>query len=1211
MRRLRRAALAAGIATGALGASGALAQAAAPAVTLPTGAKVVAGQANISQQGNVLTVQQGSARLATDWTSFSIGAGQTVNFVQPSSSSVALNRVVGNDVSRIQGALNSNGQVFLLNPNGVLFAPGAQVDVGGLVASTLKLGTADFLAGNYAFSGDSTAAVTNQGRITAAPGGTVALIAGRIVNSGSIVADRGQVLMGAGAEVVLDLGATVKLKVEKGAFDALIEQGGAVRADGGLVYFTAKAIGDLNRLVINHTGVSEARTLATGQSGQIVLLGDLAHDRISVGGTLDASAPQGGHGGTIETSAAKVDFQPGRVVTTHAADGNSGTWLIDPNDYTIAASGGDITGAQLAADLANGNVSIATASQGTAGGNGDIHVNDSVAWAANKLTLIAQRNIDVNASLTASGTASLSFQYGQATGDGAASSYTANNGAKIYIPGADAFTWKKGSAGAVTNLVFNNGNLRFGNGTQASINSSGQLLQPFYFDNTTAGRNGWYQLTYGNYPLNLALAAGGDGSSSWNVNGQVLSSQTNLAPALSNPSLEISGYHEGVGTVVAASTVNFTSGQSARLVNSYTVAPQSRYAQTETSLTNLSNSTLQNVRLWVGTQDDYVAAVDSPTKIKGNIDASGFTALSTANSGSNALQITERLDGTGAAVLFYSTSAGVDMVHDRCCSFSNVTNKDPRSSAIQATNDGSYAMFMRLADLAPGQSGAFTWYYAAAPASLLGSAITAVGQASGVASSVPVYLRLNPGSSVYGDTPTLGYSLFDSSVGGNLVSDAAPTGTVTWSTALNGSFNAGTYNLTYGGGIVLGSSAYTLTAGAAATWTILPRPLNLLVSKVYDGSVAVSTGFALTGMVNGNAAPTLSGTANLSSANAASYNSFASSSLALSDANYTLTGGTVAANVTPRPITLTADAKTKTYGDADPALSYQVSSGNLVGSDSLSGALTRTAGETAGSYTIAAGALANGNYAITVNNGLLTISPRPITVTADTKTKTYGDADPALSYQISSGNLVGGDSLSGALTRTAGETTGSYTIAADALANGNYAITANNGLLTISPRPLTVTVDAKGKTYGNADPGLSYQISSGTLVGTDALSGTLTRAPGESVGSYAIDANGLTNGNYALTVLDGTLTIAPAINANQLAGNLPTTAMLFASNAAGWQPGSSAGGLVLADSADRPGGTASVGLPNASSSTQAGPMRILVTAGGIRLPETLESGTTR
>ncbi|MDP2677995.1 MAG: filamentous hemagglutinin N-terminal domain-containing protein, partial [Rhodoferax sp.] len=116
---------------------------------LPTGGQVVAGNASISQAANVLTVQQNTQRAALDWQSFNIGSAASVNFVQPGSSAVALNRIIGNEASQIYGKLNANGQVFFSNPNGMLFARGSQVNVGGILATTMRLGNDDFMAGNY------------------------------------------------------------------------------------------------------------------------------------------------------------------------------------------------------------------------------------------------------------------------------------------------------------------------------------------------------------------------------------------------------------------------------------------------------------------------------------------------------------------------------------------------------------------------------------------------------------------------------------------------------------------------------------------------------------------------------------------------------------------------------------------------------------------------------------------------------------------------------------------------------------------------------------------------------------------------------------------------------------------------------------------------------------------------------------------------------
>jgi len=314
------------VAAGAVLFASGLAAAQTPA--LPAGGTIVGGAGAIERQGETLTVTQATSRLAADWQSFSVGAGHRVEFVQPSASAVALNRVLGPDASVIQGALNANGQVFLVNPNGVLFSPGAEVNVGGLVASTLDIGTDDFMAGDYTFEGGSSGAIVNQGNIRTTAGGTVALIAARIVNAGVIEAPAGTVLMGAGSRVALDLGGPVRLEVEAAALDALVEQGGAVRASGGRVYLTAKAAGDLAATVINHTGVTEARGLATNAAGEIALVGDGA---VRVAGTLDASAPASGSGGRVVTTGEHVTVAAGARLNASGAGGGGevlvgGSW---------------------------------------------------------------------------------------------------------------------------------------------------------------------------------------------------------------------------------------------------------------------------------------------------------------------------------------------------------------------------------------------------------------------------------------------------------------------------------------------------------------------------------------------------------------------------------------------------------------------------------------------------------------------------------------------------------------------------------------------------------------------------------------------------------------------------------------------------------------------------------------------------------------------
>ena len=151
-----------------------------------------------------MDITQGSQSAIINWQGFDIGSQAQVNFAQPNASAVALNRVVGPNISRIEGQLSANGQVFLVNPNGILFGGGARVNAGAFVASTLNIRDADFLAGNYSFSGTG-GAIENQGTITAAPGGYVAFIAPKITNAGTISAPQGTVAMGAGERVTPQL----------------------------------------------------------------------------------------------------------------------------------------------------------------------------------------------------------------------------------------------------------------------------------------------------------------------------------------------------------------------------------------------------------------------------------------------------------------------------------------------------------------------------------------------------------------------------------------------------------------------------------------------------------------------------------------------------------------------------------------------------------------------------------------------------------------------------------------------------------------------------------------------------------------------------------------------------------------------------------------------------------------------------------------------
>ncbi|EBM6148997.1 filamentous hemagglutinin N-terminal domain-containing protein [Salmonella enterica] len=270
------------------------------AADLPTGGQIVGGQGSISTSGNQMTIHQQTQNMATNWHSFDIGKNNTVQFVQPDSSSVALNRVTGASGSQIMGTLKANGQVFILNPNGVLFGKNARVDVGALVASTKNISTADFMKGQYTLSGEGNpgAQVINQGSLTTSKGGHIVLAGERVSNSGTVTTPGGKTVLAAGKTVTLQLdnSGLTSVSVNGSVVNALVENRGLISATNGQVYLTAKGQDMLLNTVVNNSGTVEAKGLAS-RGGEIVLSGGDS-GVVSQSGHLLADS-QTGRGGKI------------------------------------------------------------------------------------------------------------------------------------------------------------------------------------------------------------------------------------------------------------------------------------------------------------------------------------------------------------------------------------------------------------------------------------------------------------------------------------------------------------------------------------------------------------------------------------------------------------------------------------------------------------------------------------------------------------------------------------------------------------------------------------------------------------------------------------------------------------------------------------------------------------------------------------------------
>ncbi len=347
----------------------------AAALAGPQQPTVAAGSASIAQSGTRTTVTQSSGKAIINWQSFSIGARESVRFAQPNKSAIALNRVQGPGSSEIYGSLSANGQVWLVNPNGVLVGPGAAVNVAGLVAPTSNLSDANFMAGKYSFdqpSANPNARVVNQGTINIAPGGYAALSAAAVENAGTINATLGTVALGGAKAFTVDFTGDklisyqitqpvdqVPLGPDGTPVAALVSHSGTIAADGGRVVMAAAAAKGIIDNAINLAGVVQANTIRSDNG--VIVVGavelDAGANGLQVSGQVAAHGAAAG-GGTIAARGDSVTITSGAAL-----------------DATGATTGGRV--AVVAASLINhaGVIDASGATGGTATIDGAVVIN--------------------------------------------------------------------------------------------------------------------------------------------------------------------------------------------------------------------------------------------------------------------------------------------------------------------------------------------------------------------------------------------------------------------------------------------------------------------------------------------------------------------------------------------------------------------------------------------------------------------------------------------------------------------------------------------------------------------------------------------------------------------------------------------------------------------------------------------------------------------
>ncbi len=1103
----------------------------------PSGGQVTAGTGQITQSGATTTINQASQNLSLNWATFNIGSQETVNFVQPSSSAIAVNRILDPNGSQIFGHLNANGQVYLINPNGILFGAGAQVNVGGLVASTLD--TSDTVGGgaSRSFSGSGSGSVINQGTITANGsgngGGYVALLGNHVANQGTISAQLGSVVLAGGNAVTLSFNgdSLVQVQVDQSVLNSLAENGGLIRADGGRVVMTAGAKDTLLASVVNNTGVIEARTV-DNQGGTITLLGGMAGGTVNVDGTLDARAPNGGDGGFIETSAAHVKVANSASVSTAAAQGKAGTWLIDPTDFLVAPIDGDMTGTALTSALAGGPVIIASAS-GAGGTQGNVNIDDAVSWSANKLTLNASNNVNINAVMTASGSASLDMEPG--------------SGNVNVALGASGFNGRVDFSGS--------GTLTMNNHVYTVINSLGTQ---------TSSGDGTLQGTVGDLGGYYALGSNTNaaGTSSWNGGAGFTSIGGGGTTTLTLPQ-EFSGVFDGLGHTVNNLTINVGNAVGVGLIGAVASGGVVRNIGLSGGSVTVTGS--YDVGPLVGQNFGTITNSYSSATATATASANSVGGLVGQNYGSiTGSHATGTVDGGAASI---SVGGLVGSMQGGTVSYSYATGNVTGSS----NSVGGLVGYMYGGN---GFTAMVTNSYAT-------GSVSGASDVGGLVGSNYGYGKPSTISKSFATGNVSGTSAVGGLVGHNYgatasVDNSYATGSVTGSASSTyvGGLIGDNTGTTADGTVTNSFSTGAVSAGAGSTFVgglIGNNNTGAVTGSFWDTNTSgQATSAAGTGMTTGQ----MQTQANFTSSTPANGSvnpawDFTST--------WVMFGGYPILLADMTPLTIKANNAIVTYNGAaygsnngvtytDTRNGYEYPGTPAGVSGSLSYAGTSQAAIDVGTYTITTSGQSSSvqqGFVISYSNGSLTINPLALNAIVSTGSSVYGAA--LVPGTVTFTNAVGGDDVTPAavtvnttgLTSTSGHLTAGTHVGIESVGSalggtkaGDYTFAGASGDYTVTPLALTGSITIGTTTYGAAlIPGTASFTNALTndvlgtatvavnTAGLTSTSGHLIAGTHSGVESV-ISLSGTDGSNYSFAGVVGDYTVNQlALNATIAAGS--------------------------------------------------------------------------
>jgi filamentous hemagglutinin family protein len=1175
--------------------------AATAALALPEGGSIAAGSATVSTPtATSMRIDQASDRLIMDWTRFNIAAQESVHFHQPSAAAIALNRVSGQEPSAIFGALSATGQVFLLNPSGILFGPSSRVDVGALTASTLTMTNQDFLNSQYRFTQDPSAgnaAVMNQGLITAGPGGYVALLGAAARNEGVIQANLGSIALAAGRAATLDLrgDGLIQFVIADAVSGSVngpdgqplvssVSNTGTLQADGGMVTLHAKAAAGLVHSVVNQEGVVRATSLVNhggvikliaegddaiawnkgemdvsagesgaapgsvtisapnaGQSGRILATGTdrtaggnveitsskqtglFANSIIDVSGLGNADAGSvrvwsdnytvfssnativarggetGGNGGFVEVSG-KEALNVAGFVDARAPQGETGTFLLDPHNITVAAGGvGLLTDVDQFADTPITDVTIAPATINAALANVVLQANHNITFtnavsivgAGISLTAQAGRSIIVNASITTNN-APISLTANDTTANGVVDANRDAGSALITMAAGTSLT----SGGSNITITTNTGagltNSTSGNITLEAVNAgAGNVLVT---NNGPTAGSGIVRAS-----ANVLVTAT---SAAFDVNG--------------------AGAAAGIGTLAAPIRITVTNLEArSQSLGAYFTSP--------TLAVNLGGATLGSLTGISTSSNGILSVTTTGTSITTTEDVSangsGTVSLTAAGAASSITTNAALISGTGAIVL-------------------NARNGITLSGAnADITTTGAYTA---SADADANGTGAYTQNHA-------GSAVAA-GLTAITAADIDLIGTLNAGTAAVALTPALitttigvndaskSFSLSGTELGNIITTGIVTIGALVLPNANSGGITIGTDGAisenkalvftTNNGSIVVAAAGLTSSQAITLSSSLGPITTNGPISTTGSKNILLSSLGVIT--VNAPIDAAGSGTIQVSAAPQGPLTGYVV-------INSTLTSGSGAITVrAPNDVTVSgAVTTTGAYtGSADNDSNgtgvYRQTAGGIVssGSASLSGADIDLQG------TVNTGA------------GAVTLWPRLATTT-------IGINDASKAFKISDAELSN-ITTTGTVTLGVSTNTGGITIGTDGaisqgktltfLSAGNVVLTAN-GLTAAGAVTMTtsgtgaITITGPLATTGNMNIALTTTNGGITTNGTINAAGSgmiVLTAAGVVNGSLAI-FNALTSGSGAVA-----LTAANGITLSGASSDVTTTGVYTA-----------------------------------------------------------------